>query len=589
MAAREGGVIVAQTNKVIKKPPSKGQKSAEEKAKIRKEKARDRAFTAAHRRIFERAGFTRLQPVDGIHFTYQGIKSELDDIFVFENVAILAEYTRTKSSNLGTHCKGKAGIHNKISENPIEFIDFFADLSGGVSDWIKSIPYTPKQLIVILIYCSNDAPEDHHKALFKSTFFISDAERGYFKSLTKAIKKSSRFEIFEFLGINPLKVGQNGAMPTNAPVDQFCGVLLPEEQSHFPSGFSVVSFYVDPESLLSRSYVLRRNGWRDGLRLYQRAIIPAKIASIRQHLKDKQRVFANNIVVTLPPESHLSNTDGTLINHSEIAVPTPIHISIPRKPNSVGIIDGQHRVFSYYEDLEPDEQIDKFRKQQNLLATGLIYPAKMSISDREKFEAGLFLEINSTQSSASSEIKQAIWLVLDPFKPVSVARMVLINLTNTAPLKGFLARTSLDAGKIRTSSIVSYGLMPLTKRSGIDSLFHIWPDAKARSRLMAGKKNSEDLEAYIEFCTTTVSDFLSEVREAVGSSHWRISEKQNDGILSVTTINGLIILMRKLIEAKKFDEAGCKLDLEKLNKFAFRSYKSSQYGEMASQMYDLIS
>lgn len=562
--------------------------SKEQQVKNRQEKARHRAFNNTHRNIFERAGFSRLQPVDGIHFTYDGLKGELDDIFVLENVVVFAEYTRSNSGNLGEHAKGKAGIHNKIAEDPVKFIEFFSTLSPGVSSWLENLAYTKKQIVASIVYASIDAVEDHHKALFKSSRFMSSAERSYFKSLTNSLKKSSRFEIFEYLSIKTQKIGSNGVVPTGAPFDPYNALLLPEEQSHFPTGFSVVSFYVDPDALLKRAYVLRRNGWRDGDRLYQRLIIPKKISSIRAHLKEKKRVFANNIVVTLPPEAKLSLEDGTPATNSTISTPTPVRLEVPRNSNSIGIIDGQHRIFSYYEDIFPDAEIDKFRIQQNLLATGLIYPDSMSVSDREKFEADLFLEINSNQSSAASDIIQAIWVVLDPFRPVSVARVVLNRLADTKPLKGSLAKTSIDAGKIPTSSIVSFGLQPLTKRSGEDSLFHLWDDDAAKTRLKAGKKNKADLDLYISFCVKIVSDFLEAARISVGNDKWKIASKGGAGILSVTTINGMIILLRKLIKADKIIIGKPMPNLSKLSSVDFNAYKSSQYADMASHMAEIL-
>ena len=570
---------MAGTTKGAKKVLTKDQKAV-----IRAERARDRSLTRVNRGIFERAGFTRLQPVDGVHFTYEGIKSELDDIFVLENVVVLAEYTRSNSGNLGSHAKGKPSIHNKIVEDPIKFIEFFAGISEGLKTWLNSSIYTKKQLVTAVLYGSIDALEDHHKALFNASVFMSSAERNYFRSLTSSLKKSSRFELFEYLGVAPNRVGENGVVPTGAPFDPYSAVLLPEEQSHFPTGFSVVSFYVDPDALLKRAYVLRRNGWRDGLGLYQRLIIPAKIASIRTHLKEKKRVFANNIVVTLPSTSKLSLQSGGPADPSTLSKPTPIILEIPRTANSVGIIDGQHRVFSYFEDLSPDADIDKFRVQQNLLATGLVYPSNMSASDREKFEASLFLEINSNQASAGSDIIQAIWVVLDPFRPVSVARMVINRLADTSPLKGSLARTTIDAGKVRTASIVSFGLQPLTKRSGEDSLFYIWTEVAAKERLKAGERNEADLKAYVDFCVKTISDFLNLVRIAVGNDKWRIAVKGGPGILSVTTINGLIIMLRKLIAEGSIGSSTAVLDMSKLAGFDFNSYKSSQYADMASHM-----
>lgn len=560
----------------------------EQRIAARQEKARERAFTLAHRNIFERAGFTRLLDVDGVHFEYQNLTSELDDIFVFENVVIFAEYTRSSPGNLGSHAKGKAGIHNKISENPVKFLEFFSNLSPGVKSWLSSINYTKKQIVSSIIYGSISALEDNHKALFNHSKFMSAAERAYFKSLTNSIRRSSRFELFDYLGVSPQKVGENGVVPTSPPSDPYEALLLPEEQSHFPAGFTVVSFYVDPDALLKRAYVLRQNAWRDGSGLYQRLIIPAKISSIRSHLKEKKRVFANNIVVTIPPDAKLALTDGSQVDKSKIDRPTPVLLEIPRKSNSVGIIDGQHRIFSYYEDSVPEPDIDKFRIQQNLLATGLIYPSDMPTPERERFEASLFLEINSNQASAGSDIIQAIWTVLDPFRAISVARLVLNRLAETTPLKGHLARTSIDAGKIKTASIVSFGLQPLTKRSGEDSLFYMWNNDVAKYRFKSGQADDADLKAYLDFCVQSISAFLNAVRVAIGNDKWRIATKDGTGVLSVTTINGLVILMRKLIGSGQIKAKENPPDLSPLAGFDFNSYKSSQYAEMASIMAKLI-
>lgn len=560
----------------------------EQKAAQRKERARDRAFLNAHRKIFERAGFTRLQPVDGVHFTYHGLKSELDDIFVYENVVVLAEYTRSSSGNLGAHAKGKASIHNKITDDRTGFIDFFSDLSQGLGDWLKKNGYTNKQLVIRQLYGSIDSLEDHHQALFNQVSFMSRSERDYFSALTGSIKLSSRFEIFEYLNIDPGTVGLNGVVPPSAPFDSYESLILPEEQSHFPPGFRVVSFYVDPDALLRRCYVLRRNGWRDGLGLYQRLIIPGKISSIRNHLREKKRVFANNIVITLPTSTKFSESSGVALDSSAITKPHPAILEIPRKANSIGIVDGQHRVFSYYEDAEPDIDIDKFRLQQNLLATGIIYPPGMSPREREKFEAGLFLEINSTQASAGSDIIQAIWVLLDPFRPVAVARVVVNSLANTTPLKGHLARTSLDAGKIRTASIVAYGLQPLTKRSGSDSLFHIWTDLQAKERFQKASATEADLANYLNFCVAIISHFLNMVRMAIGDKMWKMSEKGGTGILSVTTINGFIILLRKLIDDGRFVDQSSVLDMTNLSSVDFGKYKSSQYADLAERMRKLV-
>ncbi|MEL7729291.1 hypothetical protein AAG612_07130 [Citromicrobium bathyomarinum] len=568
------------TKKSVRKLP-KPKLSKEELAKRRRERARERSFLRSHRVIFERIGFSRITPVDGVHFEFEGLKSELDDIFVFENVVVLAEYTRSSGAGLAKHAKGKGGVHSKIAENPVKFLEFFRKKSTGLDEWFRDVNYTPKQLEVRIIYASIDSLEDHHKALFKSSKFMSLAERSYFNNLTRVVKISARQEVLEFLGVDPNNVGQDGVISTTTPEDDYQALLLPREQSHFPDGFRIVSFYIDPDALLRRAYVLRRNGWRDSLNLYQRLIIPSKIKAIRAHLREKERVFANNIVITLPADAKIEDVSGHVLSDEDISKPTPATLKLKKRGNSVGIIDGQHRVFSYYADITPDKKIDKYRLQQNLLATGIIYPSGMKDQERERFEAGLFLEINSTQASAASDIIQAIWVLLDPFKPISVSRVVVNRLAVTQPLAGRLARSSLDSGRIKTASIVAYGLQPLTKRSGNDSLFSIWDQNDAKARFADGTATNDDLDAYIDFCVSTISGFLAECRTALDSGKWKLVG-DDGGILSVTVVNGLIILLRKLIADGKFSGVPSNLNLGGINSVDFKSYKSSQYADLAT-------
>ncbi|WP_298172001.1 hypothetical protein [Novosphingobium sp.] len=568
------------SEKLKKSAKPKKKKLSEE---ARRDRALDRSFLRQHRSIFENIGFQRLSGIDGVNFTFKGLKSEIDDIFVFENLIIVAEYTRSNSANLSDHAKGKASIHNKIAECPQEFIAFCKEKFPEFDKYINSVLYTSKQMMLRTLYCSIDALQDHHKVMFSNAKFWSLAERSYFKSLSTSIRRSARYELFEFFGVSPVEVGNSGVISASQSQDRYDALLLPQENSHFPEGFKVVSFYVDPDALLRRAYVLRRNGWRDSDGLYQRLIISQKISSIRRYLKDSRRVFANNIVITLPDSVQIANVSGEPLSMDSVSKTTPVKIVLPDTPSSVGIVDGQHRVYSYFEGDEAEPLIDQMRRQQNLLATGLVYPSKMNSRDREKFEANLFLEINSNQSSASSDVKQAIWTIIDPFRPESVGRVIINRIALKDPLAGYLARTNLDAGKIPTTSIVSYGLLPLLKRSGNDSLFSIWSDPE--KNLIEGKERNPDvLERYIQFCVKQISDFLVICKMNLESAKWNILRKDGQGVLSVTTINGILIVMRKLIADGKIDESNLNVSLSKIITFDFVNFKSSQYGKLADAL-----
>ena len=139
--------------------------------------------------------------------------------------------------------------------------------------------------------------------------------------------------------------------------------------------------------------------------------IISKIRSMRKYLHDKERVFVNNIIATLPTdkiklynnknELIVIDNEGNIQEHGSTKV-TLAKIEIPNETNIIGIIDGQHRAYAYHEgDDLYEERISKIRGRQNLLVTVILFPKSEPDAIRLKFEATLFMEINATQDSAS--------------------------------------------------------------------------------------------------------------------------------------------------------------------------------------------
>lgn len=71
------------------------------------------------RDLMKRIGFTRLAEIDGKEFVFDGRTSELDDLFVCENLIILTEYTIGEP-----HLLKKSILYNKINNNTGAFIRF---------------------------------------------------------------------------------------------------------------------------------------------------------------------------------------------------------------------------------------------------------------------------------------------------------------------------------------------------------------------------------------------------------------------------------------------------------------------------------
>jgi len=52
------------------------------------------------RRVFARTGFHRIAEMSDKEFSFENQATDVDDIFVYENVIALAEYTSSQSSNV---------------------------------------------------------------------------------------------------------------------------------------------------------------------------------------------------------------------------------------------------------------------------------------------------------------------------------------------------------------------------------------------------------------------------------------------------------------------------------------------------------
>lgn len=562
---------------------SKKKKNKKLSAEERKTRARDCAFKSQVRSIFKKTGFERIPEVTDETFTYAGTKSDFDDAFVHENLIVLCEYTLSNESGTKDHFKDKAHLYKKINNNRKNFLEFYRKLFPSL-DKSTVGHYHKNQLELRIAYFSEHELKPAHSSLEPN---VATASRGviqYFRSLTNTIEKSARHELFKFLGISPSEVGEKGKIDKRVAEDPHPGSLLPEVPSGFPEGYKVVSFYVTPNALLSRAYVLRRDGWRDPEGLYQRMIDKQKISSIRRYLKRKTHVFVNNVVVTLPADTRLDDAKGKDISFDEIHETTPIKVKLRDRPNSVGIVDGQHRIFAYYEgnNDDDDKDIAILRDRQNILATGIIYQGEISEREKLKFEAELFLEINSNQTSAKSDLKQAISVTVFPFSEDSIGKRVVGNLSRQGPLKGLLQTNYFDTNVLKTSSMVSFALARLVKIKGNESLFGLKQDLADR---ISVNNDLDALSEYVDFCSGELRQFLGAAKANLGSDKWSLKTRNGGGVLTVTTVNALIILFRKVVMRDGLSRSETyRSKLSGLSSFKFDDYHSSQYNRMADAM-----
>ena len=537
------------------------------------------------REVFAAIGFSRVDGASDTEFTFRDTTSDFDDIFVLENVVVLAEYTITKESEISAHAKGKYALYERIANYHDEFLEFARGAPLGVASTLAP-SYANHQIKVVILYCALNTVKAELKQQISYATFMDYSVVRYFRLLTKTVKQSARSELLAFLGVEFNEFAGRALQNNPSPRDSYPGSVLPEAQSKFPPGYKVVSFYINPAALLARAYVLRRDGWRDRSGLYQRMIIRKKLESVRRYLLESKRVFVNNIVVTLPSGTKVLDGEENTIDPKKINQTQPATMSLSSDFNSVGLIDGQHRVFSYYEGGANEDVISELRNQQNLLVTGIIYPADASPEERTRFEAGLFLEINSNQANAKSELKQAINQIIRPFLTDSIARDVLDAINDgNGVLAGLFSSDYFATGALKTTSVVSYGLRPLVRPAVTGALFTRWQDASKDT--MVSSEDDAARKRYIAFCASQIGIFMAAAKSRLPSDRWTTDRKVVDRLITPTVINGLIGALRQGLEAGlevDFDKLRERFD--KLSDFPLTDYRSSQYTKMATDLFN---
>lgn len=583
-------MIVTKAAKTVGKKASKASKKSPKKAVTPQAKAQ-RAQIRLVRRMFDRLGFNRAA-ADGKEITFRNRTGEFDDIFLVDNVMVLAEYTVGQTGT--SHVAGKSFLFNQINSNQSEWVEFAAGKYPDVGDYVEAAPYEFDEYRVCICYFSTQGVSDEVEGQLEFVSFLDGTKFRYFDALAKTIFRTARWEFFKYLKLDFSEIGSqvNGSQIAIQP---FPGYVLPEKFSSFPKEFKVVSFYADPNALLTMSYVLRRDSWRDEEGIYQRVLQRVRMNQMRKYLTTEERVFVNNIIVTLPADTQLNekNNPGKNIDPKMLSKVKELTVAVPLRSNTIGIVDGQHRVFCYHEGQDKYEaEIATLRSRQNLLVTGIIYPEGYAEVDKRRFEAKLFLEINDKQKRTGSELKQSIELILNPFSNIAISKAVVQRLNTAGPLKGLLQTNYFDPNNlIRTTSIVSYGLRPLLKLDGEDSLFSAWsvPSKHQLQALQKAQASGGDdglLADYVLFCSRAINDLLVAIKVNDDQTRWKLADSAKDRHLSPTILNGYFYCLRLLVRNGTIStKASYQLALPGVATFDYSKYKSSHWNRLGEAFY----
>ncbi|MGO7373785.1 DGQHR domain-containing protein [Rhizobium ruizarguesonis] len=575
---------------MVKKGGGKSSKKATPKqAKLtpvqRKAILRTKQHIRSIKEVFTAFGFKHISGLSGKKFQFKGRECDFDDVFLLDNVLVLVEHTAHGEDHVSGHLVNKKIVFDYINQNPAEFVEY---VRGNFTDFSSVVDpvYQDHHFQVKIVYASLNNLKASIKAHIQDVYFLDYPYLRYFKNLAATIKTSAKWEMLGYLGVTSGEFSKS-ILSVSAPNASFSGSVLPETQSHFPPGYKVVSFYVSAGELIQRAYVLRRDSWREGNNIYQRLLGRKKIESLRKHLLDKKGVAINNIIVTLPASTKVLDLSNKQIETDKIKAVQTSKVELPTDFNSIGIIDGQHRVFSYYEGGVNEPQMAVLRAQQNLLVTGIIFPENSSELARDRFSAGLFLQINTNQSKVRPELIQEIGVILRPFAVQSIARRVLRELNNRGPFSDQFATAFSEGPKVKTATVVSYGITPLVRPSSIEALYNVWQSPN-KDGLLQGVTDASVDEAIVaefaEFCVKEINTFTGAVRSLV-TSRWTADKAVADRMLTTVIVNGLFHCLRRVCgtgSLMSFEEYKGKL--AGIEKFDFTSYGSNRYNQLGQQL-----
>lgn len=155
-----------------KKKKAKKKLSPQEKAVFKEQQSQKTEIS----NILKNIGFTKLPYIDGKHFQYDGKKTEMDDIFIYENVILIVEYT---IGTPGEHLLMKNYFYNKVNSDKRAFIDFLLEeekLNSFRSYYKENIEgkYTKNQLVLRVLYCSKQTISADHKNLANNDIVFFD-------------------------------------------------------------------------------------------------------------------------------------------------------------------------------------------------------------------------------------------------------------------------------------------------------------------------------------------------------------------------------------------------------------------------------
>jgi len=482
------------------------------------------------------------------------VYTDIDVIGIYKNVIILVECVGKETIKekekkfIGVCTKLEKDLNlllNCIKEKDCEFF------SKNCKDIVKLLKNEREKVTVKRLLTSYNKEfqeeEINNKKYKVDSLFIWDISLlKYFEIISNTTFKHCRYELFTFFDIKPKDIDEKGKL------DEIeCTVI---EKT---SNRTVVVFEMKANELLKRTFVLRYYGWAGAEGGFQRILNEKKLREMRNYLLEGEVGYPNNIIVIIP-----SDIEIKCIKDSNYK------FNLPEKFDTLCIIDGQHRLYSFAQDQyskwikikgktvrklqEEDKKITDFSEKMNFIVTGVQF--KNEEESKKNYPIKLFYEINTKQTKLSSEDVIDLTSILNEKLPQSKANNIIKQLNKEGPLINKIRTKFYHEGRLYRTTLIRY--------AGLLEMFN--PNSKTYSIFFEiYKKQKKVIKKYDDFCLELIKIYLSSLKEAVEDTYktfakevWEDTRKEKYYLMSVTSIGAFLRLLRHFVSKrdKKFEE-----------------------------------
>ena len=534
-------------------------------------------------------GFAYLD-TDGTNIQLKARVVELDNTFIFENIILFCEDT-VAGSDRTDHLLKKKEAAEAIDED-------FSTMLGWLkerypSKFMEFGDYSDSTYKHFHLYFSSHSLDEYDADRFLPLKLVNMRVLNYFSTVSSSIYKSSRFELFDYLGLKISDIGYCGTGGQENTIE--ATIITPDDSTGFGNGVRLVSFMMRPDDLIECGYVLRKDNWRTDAHVYQRLADKKRIRAIREFVAKNEKTFVNNVIVGLPDDAKIVDEEGHIVSIDDISGYEKYTLKLKKEYNSICIIDGQHRIYAHHEGMDKHEpKIEILRGRLHLLVTGFIFPKYMSMRERAEFESDAFIEINKEAKKVSNSVLLYINMWKNQHSSSGVARRIIEELNRKGVFKGLFQLSEVEPARIKTTSIISFALnrfVAIDRPEDDSTLLHFWDGSKELLSVDSIKtdEGGRAFDEYIEFCASEINKFFSALRQ-VRKEDWDNPESK---IFSVTSINGFLLAFRGslpvygLVEREAYVKSFGKLKTD-FNKSSTPGegfpYSSSQYGKFSREI-----